>query len=341
MSHPDIQQVVQQVSRGQDLSIVEMAETINLIMQGDCEASDIAGFLLALRKKGETVDEVAGAAQAMRSQMQTIQSSRNDLLDTCGTGGDGSNTFNVSTAAAIVTAAAGVPVAKHGNRSISSKSGSADVLLELGVNVNASLKTVENCLDQLGICFCFAPLAHPAMKHVAVVRKELGVPTIFNILGPLCNPAGAPFQLLGVGRPALRSLMANALQKLGTQRAIVVCGEDGLDEVTLTGNTLVTEVSGSQTRELKWSPQVFNLEMASTQTMTVDGPEASAKMIRHVLLGNPGPARDIVVLNAAAALWVVGRSDETTECARLAAEAIDNGQANDLLTRLAEMSHRE
>jgi len=319
----------------------EMATTIGLIMQGGCDPSDIANLLLALRDKGEAVDEVAGAALAMRSQMRTIRSQRNDLLDTCGTGGDGSNTFNVSTAAAIVTAAAGVPVAKHGNRSFSSKTGSADVLAELGVNVNASLETVQRCLDQLGICFCFAPLAHPAMKHVAAVRKELGVPTIFNILGPLCNPAGAPFQLLGVGRPALRGLLAAVLQKLGTRRAIVVCGEDGLDEVTLTGNTWVTEVGGPQPRELTWSPETFGLGVASTQTMIVDGPKASATMIRHIFAGNRGPARDIVVLNAAAALWLVRTSESTIECARLAADAIDSGRASELLARLAELSHLE
>jgi len=341
LTHPDIRQLAQHVGQGHNLSMDEMATTIGLIMQGGCDPSDIANLLLALRDKGETVDEVAGAAQAMRSQMQTIQSPQDDLLDTCGTGGDGSNTFNVSTAAAIVTAAAGVPVAKHGNRSFSSKTGSADVLAELGVNVNASLETVQRCLDQLGICFCFAPLAHPAMKHVAAVRKELGVPTIFNILGPLCNPAGAPFQLLGVGRPALRGLLAAVLQKLGTRRAIVVCGEDGLDEVTLTGNTWVTEVGGPQPRELTWSPETFGLGVASTQTMIVDGPKASATMIRHIFAGNRGPARDIVVLNAAAALWLVRTSESTIECARLAADAIDSGRASELLARLAELSHLE
>ena len=336
-----LQHVISQAQQGHDLSMEEMASAVGSIMQGECPAEDIANLLLALRDKGESVDEVAGAAQAMRSHMQKITSQRGDLLDTCGTGGDGSNTFNISTAAAIVTAAAEVPVAKHGNRSISSKSGSADVLAELGVNVNADLPTVERCLDEVGICFCFAPLAHPAMKHVAAVRKELAVPTIFNILGPLCNPAGAPFQLVGVGRPALRSLMAAALQQLGTRRALVVCGEDGMDEVTLSGNTHVTEVIGSDLQEHTWSPSSFGLEMQSKESMIVDGPSASANMIRDVLSGQIGPSRDIVVLNAAAALWVAGKHESTSQCAHLAAQAIDSGRANEVLARLVELSHRE
>ncbi len=192
--------LIGRVSGGQDLTMEEMSSAIDQIMQGNCEQQQIGLLLTALRAKGETVDEVAGAARAMRKHMKLIRSDRDDLLDTCGTGGDGSGTFNISTAAALVTAAAGVPVAKHGNRAISSKTGSADVLAVLGVNIEASITQVEACLEKLGICFCFAPLMHQSMRHVAAVRKKLGVPTIFNLLGPLCNPARAAYQLLGVGK---------------------------------------------------------------------------------------------------------------------------------------------
>ncbi|HYW81055.1 MAG TPA: anthranilate phosphoribosyltransferase, partial [Thermoguttaceae bacterium] len=228
-----IETTLKTVESGNDLSMQQMSEAIGLIMQGRCEEDQIARLLIALHKKGETVAEVAGAAQAMRQHMTPIQTVRTGLIDTCGTGGDGSKTFNISTAAALVTAAAGVPVAKHGNRGITSRSGSADALAALGVNVDADVAQVEACLDDLGICFCFAPLLHQAMKYVGPVRNKLDHPTIFNMLGPLVNPAGAPFQLLGVGRPQLRPMLAEALSMLGTRRTLVVHGNDGLDEVTL------------------------------------------------------------------------------------------------------------
>ena len=202
------------LAAGEDLTLPEMTAVIDLVMQGQCAEGEIALLLTALRAKGETADEIAGAAMAMRKHMTRIRSSRLGLVDTCGTGGDGSGTFNISTAAALVAAAAGVPVAKHGNRSITSRSGSADVLASLGVNIEAPVATVERCLDELGICFCFAPQLHTAMKHVAPVRKKLGVPTIFNLLGPLCNPAGAPFQVLGVGKPELHERLAAVLARL-------------------------------------------------------------------------------------------------------------------------------
>ena len=237
-------EIVERIHRRENLTMSEMSGVIDGIMRGQWSEADIAELLLALREKGETVDEVAGAAQALRAHMTPIRTVRRGVLDTCGTGGDRSGTFNISTAAALVTAAAGVPVAKHGNRGITSRSGSADVLAALGVNIEAPVAVVERCLDELGICFCFAPQLHPSMKHVAAVRRQLGVPTIFNILGPLCNPAAAPFQLLGVGRPPLRPLLAAALARLGTQRAAVVSGADGLDEVTLAAATHVTLVTG-------------------------------------------------------------------------------------------------
>lgn len=331
-----IESTIRHIEAGGDLSMEQMAETIGLVMRGCCADTEVAGLLLALRQKGECVAEVAGAAAAMRREMTPIHTQRTGVLDTCGTGGDGSRTFNISTAAAIVTAAAGVPVAKHGNIGITSRSGSADVLAALGVRIDADAARVEACLDELGICFCYAPLLHGAMRHVAAVRKKLGVPTIFNILGPLANPAGAPFQLLGVGRSHLQPLMAQALALLGTQRAVVVRGADGLDEVTLADVTHVVEVCGGATRSLEWVPAEFGFQRTSLESLRVDGAEASATIIRGILAGRPGPARDIVLTNAAAALWTAGRSPHLSECARQAAEAVDSGAAAELLTRLAE-----
>jgi anthranilate phosphoribosyltransferase len=275
----------------------------------------------------------------MRKHMTPIRSRHTNFIDTCGTGGDGSSTFNISTAAAIVTAASGLPVAKHGNRSITSKTGSADVLAELGVNINAPVETVERCLDETGICFCFAPQLHPAMKHVAAVRKKLGFPTIFNLLGPLCNPASAPFQLLGVGKPEIRGMMAEALSRLETRHAIVVTGEDAMDEVTLSGKTFVSEVQGKQVTEFEWWPTDFGLEVAEKEEMIVNNSSESAALIREILDGRSGPSRDIVVLNAAAALWTAGIDRSTINCARRAQESIDNGSARELLKRLAEVSN--
>ncbi len=331
-----IESVLQVVESGQDLSIEQMHETLGLVMEGRCGEEEIARLLLALHRKGETVDEVAGAALAMREKMRPIRTSRRGVIDTCGTGGDGSRTFNISTAAALVTAAAGVPVAKHGNRSITSRSGSADALAALGVNIQADVDRVEGCLDELGICFCFAPLLHEAMRHVAPVRKKLNVPTIFNILGPLANPAGAPFQLLGVGRAPLRSLMAQALTRLGTQRSLVVHGDDGLDEVTLGGVTHVTESAGGRLREFPWEPADFGLPRCSCASFLVEGPEESAAIIQRLLRGEKGPAREIVLANAAAAIWTAGRVETLAAGVGLASQAIDSGAAAELLARLAD-----
>ena len=276
-----IETAIRQTEAGHDLSLDEVVETFEHIMCGRCAEDDVARWLLALNRKGASVSEVAGAAVALRRKMTPIRSSRPALLDTCGTGGDQLSTFNISTAAALVTAAAGVAVAKHGNRAASSRSGSADVLVVLGVNVEADVACVERCLDELGICFCFAPLLHDAMKHVAPVRKKLGVPTIFNILGPLINPAGATRQLLGVGRARFRPLLAEALVLLGTARSAVVHGSDGLDEVTLTGFTEVTEAAG-QVRHFRWTPADFGLESIELASIQVTGPNESAAAIRGV-----------------------------------------------------------
>lgn len=335
---PMIQAVLGRLSAGENLSQEEMATAVDGIMRGQWQEPEIALLLTGLRHKGETVAEIAGAASAMRRHMTPIRTHRTGVIDTCGTGGDGSGTFNISTAAAIVTAAAGVPVAKHGNRRITSRTGSADVLKELGVNIEATVERVERCLDELGLCFCFAPLLHGAMKQVAEVRRKLGLPTIFNLLGPLSNPASASFQLLGVGRPELRPLLAQALALLGAPRALVVCGEDGLDEVTLNGPTRVTETANGLTRDFTWTSADFGIESQSLDRLQVDGPVQSAAVIRGILAGERGPARDIVILNSAAALWTARFSTAPEDCARIAADAIDSGAARDLLTRLAELS---
>lgn len=327
------------VAGGESLSSEEMTTVINEIMDGKWQAEQIGLLLMGLRTKGETVDEVVGAASSLRQHMTKIQSTHATYIDTCGTGGDGSGTFNISTAAAIVTAAAGLPVAKHGNRSISSKSGSSDVLQSLGVNIEASVAQVEKCLADVGICFCFAPLMHPSMKNVAAVRRSLGVPTIFNMLGPLCNPAAAPFQLLGVGRADLRPIMSAALQSLGTKRAVVVCGEDGLDEVTTDGATHVTIATPDGLEECVWTPESFGLKRGDKGQMQADGPDASAAIIRGILDGENGPSRDIVVANAAAALWTANIETDLEAAAARTAAAIDSGEAAELLKRLADASH--
>jgi anthranilate phosphoribosyltransferase len=329
---------IERVEAGHDLSIDEVVAAFHEIICGRSAEEDIARLLLALNRKGPSVSEVAGAAIALRRKMTPIRSQRAALLDTCGTGGDQLRTFNISTAAALVTAAAGVPVAKHGNRAATSRSGSADVLAALGVNVEADVACVERCLDDLGICFCFAPLLHDAMKHVAPVRKKLGVPTIFNILGPLINPAGAARQLLGVGRAELRPLLAEALVLLGSERSLVVHGSDGLDEVTLSGSTEVAEVAGG-VRHFRWTPADFRLGAINLKAIQVTGPEESATIIRMVLAGRSGPARDIVVANAAAAIWLAGTAPSPAAGAGLAASAIDAGAARDLLARLAAKSN--
>lgn len=335
----NINHLLGRVSAGRDLSLDEMAGAVDGIMQGRWTEAEIALLLTALKAKGETVDELAGAARAMRRHMTPIRSRHEVIVDTCGTGGTASGTFNISTTAALVTAAAGVPVAKHGNRRVTSRSGSADVLRELGVNIEAPVACVERCLDELGICFCFAPLLHGAMKHVAPVRRKLGVSTIFNMLGPLANPAGAPFQVLGVGHAAWQPLIAGALARLGTRRALVVRGDDGLGEITLATTTQVSDVRGAAVRRFAWTPADFALPVTALDELQVADASASAAVVRRVLAGQPGPARNIVVINAAAAILVTGRAAGPVEAAVLAAGAIDSGAARDLLARLVEMTN--
>jgi anthranilate phosphoribosyltransferase len=323
---------------GQDLSPDQMQQAIIWMLAGRADDVEIGRLLLALRAKGESVSEMLGAARGMRIMMTPIRTKQQNLLDTCGTGGDGSGTFNISTATAIVTAACGVATAKHGNRKITSATGSADVLACLGVAVEADRPCVERCLDEIGLCFCFAPMLHPAMKHVGQVRRQLGVPTLFNYLGPLCNPAGATYQILGTGREDLQAKLAATLVQLPIQAAIVVRGTDGMDEVSLGAETSVLHIQYGMTTQLYWDHRSFGLPKINNSDLLVDGPEHSAQMIRGILQGQHGPARDIVVANAAAGLWVAGKTHSLIDAAKQAQQAIDTGRALQVLERLAVLT---
>ncbi|MCA9268837.1 MAG: anthranilate phosphoribosyltransferase [Planctomycetales bacterium] len=328
------------VCAGEDLTRDEMQAAVHAIMQGTCSDGTIAALLTGLAHKGETVEEIAGAADAMRAHMTPVRTDLAGVLDTCGTGGTGSKLLNVSTTAALVAAAAGVPVAKHGNRSVTSRTGSADVLEALGVRIDAPVDVVEACLRDAGICFCFARTLHPAMRHVAPVRAKLGMRTIFNLLGPLSNPAGAQFQLLGTGDDETRSKLASALLLLKVQRAVLVTGEDGLGEATLTGNTAVTIAENGRLEQQTWAPGDFGLAAQSLASLEVQNAAESAAKIKAVLGGERGAARDMILLNAGAALWTAGRDASLARCAEQAAEAIDSGAAADTLARLVDVSNK-
>jgi len=336
----DIRWAIEQAETGQPFSMDQMADLIAQMMEGRLAEPDMARLLTALYRKGETCTELAGAALAMRRYMTPIRHRYSVLVDVVGTGGDGSGTFNISTAAALVTAAAGVPVAKHGNRRATGRTGSADVLAALGVNIEADLACVERCLEQVGICFCFAPLCHRAMQYVAPVRRQLPHPTIFNLLGPLANPAGASHQLIGVGRAELRPLLAEAVALLGTARTLVVHGADGLDEVSLSGPTWVSEITGhQQVAEYCWRPSDFGLPVVRPEQLQAGDPAESAQIIRQILAGQPSGARDVVLANVAAALWCVGVVASLPEGVERAAQAIDSGKAQGLLEQLIQQTH--
>lgn len=340
MNEHEFTEILSTLQSQHDLSQAQMRGTIGWLLSGNATPPDTKQLLELLADKGETVDELAGAAQAMRDSMVPIPTAHRIVADTCGTGGDGSQTFNISTAAALVTAASGVPVAKHGNRKVTSSTGSADVLSELGVNLEASPAVVQSCLEQLGICFCFAPHFHPAMRHVGPVRREIPRPTIFNRLGPLSNPAGARYQVLGVGADDLQDTMAAALHQLGTSRSVVVRGLDGVDEVSLSASTRVLEVTPEGIQEHAWSPADFGIQPQERDALFADDPASSAACIREVLDGTPGAKRDVVVLNAAATLWIAGEQPSLRACAEQAAQAIDDGRAKKLTEQLAELTQR-
>ncbi len=306
----------------------EMLEVVRRIMGGEMSAVMMAAVLIGLRVKKETIGEITAAAQVMREFSTKVEvADRSHLVDIVGTGGDGSHTFNISTCSMFVAAACGARVSKHGNRSVSSKSGSADVLEALGMPLNLSAAAIARCIADTGIGFMFAPNHHPAMKNVAAVRKELGVRTIFNILGPLTNPAGAPNILMGVFHADLVGIQVRALQRLGAEHALVVYGRDGMDEVSLGAATLVGELKDGAIREYEIHPEDFDLTMASNRALRVDGPAQSRAMLESVLDGVAGPARDIVLLNAGAALYAANLADSIADGLRLARAALASGAA--------------
>jgi anthranilate phosphoribosyltransferase len=306
------------------------------LTRGTFDDAEAAAFLIALRLKGESASEIAAAVSVLRTVMHPLDCRSRPVLDTCGTGGDGAGTFNISTATAFVVAAAGVPVVKHGNRSVSSRTGSADVLAALGVPIESGPPWSESTLDVVGIAFCFAPHFHPALAKVASLRRKLGVRTIFNLLGPLLNPASAEHQLLGVGSPELLDPMAGALARLGTHDSLLVCGRDGLDEVSLSAATQVRRIRDGRIESYEWLPTDFGLTPTSPNDLKVDRPDESADMIRQMLEGRDGAPRRVVLANAAAALLVTGRVSSLPDGVAVAARAIDSGAARRVLKMIAQ-----
>ena len=332
--------LISRLTRGDNLTRDETTDLMNCLLAETATDREIAAALVAWANKGETVDELVGSATAMRANALRINARYESFVDTAGTGSSRAKTFNVSTAAAFVVAGAGVPVAKHGNRGVTSRTGSSDVLAELGVRIDALPKTTEKCLNRLGICFMFAPLYHGTTKRVAAVRRELGIRTIFNLLGPLTNPAGAPFQLVGVSKAEQVEPLAKALAALGTKRAWVVHGLDGLDEVTLAGKTLVAEACGGSVKTFVLSPEDFGMTRTSLAELTSPDPKTSAQIIRRVVSARfQGAARDLIVANAAVALLVAEATGCLTEAKRMAEAAIDTGAAAQKLNELVSGSN--
>lgn len=316
-----------------DLSEKEMSDTIREIMEGKATDAQIGAFLTALRLKGETIAEITGAAKVMREKATSIKAPRG-TVDTCGTGGDMANTFNISTTAAFVVAGADIPVAKHGNRSVSSKSGSADVLKALGVNIEIPPESVEKCLSKVGFGFLFAPLFHGAMKYALGPRREIGIRSIFNILGPLTNPAGTKYHVLGVFSSELTDTMAKVLGNLGCLHAFVVHGEDGLDEITITGKTKVSELKDGKVESYFIDPTDFGMKLGSIEDLLGGEAEENAEITRNILKGESGPRRDIILLNASAAIVTSGRAKDLKEGIEIARKSIDSGAA---LRKLEEL----
>lgn len=334
----NIQSALQKVIDREDLSEAEMGEVMQQIMTGQATASQIGGFLVALRMKGETVDEITGAASVMRELATPVNIDAEHLVDTCGTGGDGANTFNISTTCAFVVAAVGGKVAKHGNRSVSSNSGSADVLEAAGVKLDITPEQVARCVEAIGVGFMFAPMHHSAMKHAIGPRKEMAVRTIFNILGPLTNPAGADSQVMGVYSKQWVRPVAEVLQRLGSRHVMVVHAADGLDEISIAAETFVAEAKDGEIKEYTITPEQFNLARAPLSAIAADGVEDSLRVIRSVLANEEGPAADIVALNAGAAIYVAGLADTLAHGVEMAQDAIGSGIAKDKLAELVNMS---
>lgn len=336
----DIKEAIKKVVCFENLTENESYSVFNDIMSGGVTPSQISAFITALRMKGETVEEITGAACVMRKKSLKIRlNTKIPVLDTCGTGGSGLNTFNISTAAAFVLSACGVKVAKHGNRSASSQTGSADVLEKLGIKIDASLETVHSCIKTIGIGFLYAPLFHKGMYYAAGPRKEIGIRTIFNILGPLSNPADADCQILGVYDERLVRVMAEVLGKLGVKRAYVVHGADGLDEVTITGRTVVAELVRGKIAAYSITPENFGLKKAGIEKIKGGLAEENADIIKNILSGAKGPKQDIVLMNASVALMAAGKAKDFKQGAGIARSAIDSGSAFKKLLELIEMTN--
>jgi anthranilate phosphoribosyltransferase len=333
--------LIEKLGRHEDLTTAEAAQAMLVIMRGEAAPAQIAGLLIGLSMKGERPAELVGLARTMRGEAVKLARPPAAVFDTCGTGGDRSGSFNISTAAAIVISAAGVRVAKHGNRSVSSQCGSADVLEALGVKIGASPAIVERCLHDVGVAFFFAPTFHPAMRHAGPTRRDLGVRTAFNLLGPLTNPAQPARQIVGVPRPELTELMARTLMMLGVERAWVVHGADGLDELSTTGYTKVSECRNGTVQTFYVHPAEYGLAKDSVQDLKGGDAVRNAERVREVLAGTPGPARNVVLLNAGAALFIAGRADSVRAGIAMAADAIDCGRAREVLAALASQSQAE
>ena len=336
-----IQTYLSKLIEGASLSRSEANEAMNSIMSGDTPATQIAAFLVAMRMKGENSEEVTGFVESMRSNATPVAADAESILDMCGTGGDGAGTFNISTIASLVVAAGGITVAKHGNRAVSSKCGSADLFSALGVNIEMPVERLSDCLNEIGFAFLFAPLLHPAMKHAVVPRRELKIRTVFNLLGPMTNPANPTLQLLGVYDFELAELVAEVLRNIGVKRAFVVHGSDGLDEVTLTGTTMCVELDGDDLSKLDLTPESFGLPQLSTDDISGDfEPEECAVIATKILSGEKGAKRDIVVANAAIGLYLGGKEDTIEKAARLAEMLLDSGEALKLLENFKEFTKR-
>ena len=336
-----IQQALADVIEGRDLSREHAREVMNGIMQGTATPAQIGAFLVALRVKGETADEIAGCAEAMRAHMLAVRPQRDDLVDTAGTGGDGAHTLNISTAAALVAAAAGAGVARHGNRAVSSASGSADVLEALGFELELRPERIARSIDELGFGFLYAPAHHPAMKHAAQVRRELATRTVFNVLGPLTNPAGARAQVVGVYSPELVRTIAEVLSRLGARRAFVVHGAGGIDELSPAGPNLVCEVVDGSVREREIDPLELGIQRCDPGELRGGSPQENAAAIRSILSGAEGARRDAILLNAAGAIAAAGHARDLAEGLGHATAAVDSGAAGERLDQLIAFSREE
>jgi anthranilate phosphoribosyltransferase len=334
-----IQQAIQHILDLKDLEPDQMQQVMRAIMSGACTPAQIAGFLIGLRMKGESVGEITAAAEVMRELSTKVNVGKEHLIDTCGTGGDGANTFNISTTSAFVAAAAGARVAKHGNRSVSSKSGSADVLEAAGVKLDLSAGQVAECINQIGIGFMFAPMHHGAMKHAIGPRKELGVRTLFNLLGPLTNPAGAPNQVLGVFSKEWLEKLIQVQQKLGANHVMVVHSEDGMDEISISAPTLIAELAEGEIKQYTITPEQFEIKRNDIALLAAGGSSDSLNTMLEVLGNKPGPALDIVLLNAGAAIYTAGIANSLKAGVTQAREVIENGSARARLDQLVKLSH--